>query len=280
MEPATNELIGDGVDSVHIWQANLVCVLSTLSFYSIGEVLTRFGKPTYVATDVEFWKWRNIVISWIHGIVCGLWDFLCIVWYPDLFRDPVAYINNFSYLMIPFSAGYFIYDFIDLMLNKKVRVHWEITLHHTIITTSFIYNWIVKTCVGYTVLALMAEINSIFLHLRKLLQMCKVGFTTKLYRSVSFINLLTFVTCRLIPQVRLYAGLCYDFDRITTTYFMFFTLTVSTGVVINIILFWRLVKTDILKPYMGYGKRKCSDEEKNIISKSNGYENANYSKDE
>lgn len=80
MEPATNELIGDGVDSVHIWQANLVCVLSTLSFYSIGEVLTRFGKPTYVATDVEFWKWRNIVISWIHGIVCGLWDFLWFVY--------------------------------------------------------------------------------------------------------------------------------------------------------------------------------------------------------
>jgi hypothetical protein len=59
---------------------------------------------------------------------------------------------------------------------------------------------------------------------------------------------------------------------------MFFTLTVSTGVVINIILFWRLVKTDILKPYMGYRKKKCSDEEKNVIS--NGYDNSNYSKDE
>lgn len=278
MEPGTTELIGDGVDSVHIWHANLVCVLSTLSFYCIGEVLTRFGKPTSVSADVEFWKWRNIVISWIHGIVCGLWDLLCIVWYPDLFRDPVAYINNFSYLMVPFSAGYFIYDFIDLMLNKKLRVHWELTLHHTIITTSFVYNWVVKTCIGYTVLALMAEINSIFLHLRKLLQMCKVGFNTKLYRSVSFINLFTFVTCRLIPQVRLYAGFYYDFYRITTTYFMFFTLTVFTGVVINIILFWRLVKTDILKPYMGYGKKKNSDEEQNVIS--NGYDNSNYSKDE
>jgi hypothetical protein len=39
-------------------------VLSTLSFYCVGEVLTRFGKPTYVAADVTFWKWRNIVISW------------------------------------------------------------------------------------------------------------------------------------------------------------------------------------------------------------------------
>jgi hypothetical protein len=103
--------------------------------------------------------------------------------------------------------------------------------------------------------------------------MCKVGFKTKLYRSVSFINLFTFVTCRLIPQVRLYAGFYYDFYRITTTYFMFFTLTVSTGVVINIILFWRLVKTDILKPYIHFSllspTSPCEFSEREVISPSN-----------
>lgn len=270
------ELTGDGVDSVSITQANILCVLSTVFFYILAEILNKIGKPNFVASDAEFWRWRNILISWVHGVLCGVWDFLCVVWYPDCLRDPVAFINNFTYLMIPFSAGYFIYDFIDLMQNKRLSINWEITLHHTIIVTSFIYNWTAKTCVGYNVLALMAEMNTIFLHLRKLLQMCKFGFDSKIYQTITFFNLLTFITCRLIPQARLFSGFYFDSHRVSTTYLIFFGFTVTTGIIINIILFWRLVKTDILKGVLGWGLKKKGAN--SIVT--NGNNNADYSKDE
>lgn len=259
MSMETTELTGDGIESVHVWQAYVMCAMTTVMFYMLGEILDRLGKPKFVAPEVEFWKWRNITISWIHGVICGTWVFLCLVLYPDLVRDPVAYINNFMYLMVPFSAGYFIYDTIDMKMNKKLGTYWEVTLHHFVIISSFIYNFNIRSCIGYNVIILMAEINTIFLHMRKLLQMCHVGFDTKLYRFVSFSNIFTFVTFRLIPILRVYSGLYLDFHRVSLTYVITFWWTITTGLVINLILFWRLVKSDILRGFSGKRKQKLDN---------------------
>lgn len=72
----TTELIGDGIESVHVWQAYVMCAVTTVMFYILGEILDRLGKPKCVAPEVEFWKWRNITISWIHGVICGTWVIL------------------------------------------------------------------------------------------------------------------------------------------------------------------------------------------------------------
>jgi hypothetical protein len=29
-----------------------------------------------VKADVDFWKWRNIFISWVHGLIVGPWEVL------------------------------------------------------------------------------------------------------------------------------------------------------------------------------------------------------------
>jgi len=44
--------------------------------FSISILLTWYGKPKFVKAEVDFWKWRNIFISWIHGLIVGPWDFL------------------------------------------------------------------------------------------------------------------------------------------------------------------------------------------------------------
>lgn len=95
--------------------------------------------------------------------------------------------------------------------------------------------------------------------MRKLLQMCHVGFDTKLYRFVSLSNIFTFVTCRLIPILRVYSGLYLDFHRVSLTYVFTFWWTITTGLVINLILFGRLVKSDILRGFSGKGKQKVDN---------------------
>ncbi len=45
----------------------------------------------------------------------------------------------------------------------------------------FFYNLVTCQCIGYNVIALTAEINSMFLHSRKLLQLQQVKFWSQLF---------------------------------------------------------------------------------------------------
>ncbi|CAG2210216.1 unnamed protein product [Mytilus edulis] len=245
---------GDGMDSVQVWQAYAMCAISIMLMLAIRSVVTKFGKPETLKDGVSFWKWRNILISWIHAVIVGTWDFMCLWWYPDLFQDPVFYINNVMYLMVPFSIGYFLYDLYDMMTNEQQLIDWEIVLHHVLLSTVMIYSWTNKLCIAYSVILLTSEINSIFLHLRKLLQFTKVNFNSWLYQLVAMLNLFTFITCRLFPQSRLMFGFYTDGHRISKSYFILLLLTYPIGFVINIVLFWRILKSDVLRRLKGNGK--------------------------
>lgn len=137
----------------------------------------------------------------------------------------------------------------------------------------FWYNFHARMCIGYNVLALMAEINSFFLHSRKLLQMCQIGFHTNLYKLVAYLNLITFVLCRKTSVSRIFYGMFTEGDRVPRLYFIALTFSMTVMAVINIILFWRLFQTDILKSY-----EKNREEVTIKVSKVNGNNNTNHIK--
>ena len=45
---------------------------SVLLFQAVNQVVYRCAAPPPGATDR--WKWRNLVISWIHALIVGTWD--------------------------------------------------------------------------------------------------------------------------------------------------------------------------------------------------------------
>ena len=245
---------GDGRHTVERWHADAMCVFTILLMFAINGILTWNGKPKSVKADIDFWKWRNIFISWVHGLIVGPWEVLCIWWYPELMQDPVFFINNFIYLLPPVSVGYFIYDFLDLLINHKLKSNWEVVLHHVIMIGGLWYNWTFKLSISYCIILLLAEINTIFLHLRKLLQFAQVGFDSVLYRVTKMINIFTFIFCRLLPQSMVVVGLFIDYHRVPKGYFLIPAITVPIGFTINIVLFWRILKTDVIRAM--FGKRK------------------------
>ncbi|XP_060064750.1 TLC domain-containing protein 2-like [Ylistrum balloti] len=170
-----------------------------------------------------------------------------LVMYPELFDDLVIHINYFTFLMIPFSTGYFLYDSIDMLINKKLRQNWEVTIHHIAVASMFWFNFQQKLCIGYNVLALMAEINSFFLHTRKLLQMMKVDYNSTFYKLVCLCNIGTFSVFRGYSNVRILVGMYIEFDRVPKFYFKCLTMSMTCMSLINIILFWRLLKSDFLR---------------------------------
>ncbi|KAI0223257.1 TLC domain-containing protein 2 [Lamellibrachia satsuma] len=87
-----------------------------------------------------------------------------------MMSDLINHHTIYSFAMIAFSTGYFLYDFIDIIINKKILKFWEVLIHHVAVGGMFFYNVIQCQCIAYNVVALLAEINTIFLHTRKLLQ--------------------------------------------------------------------------------------------------------------
>ena len=49
-----------------------ICV-SVIFFQSLNQLLLRFGSPLTVGKD-NFWKWRNLFVSWVHALIVGTWD--------------------------------------------------------------------------------------------------------------------------------------------------------------------------------------------------------------
>ncbi|XP_061163601.1 TLC domain-containing protein 2-like [Saccostrea echinata] len=239
--------------------AILMIVVSVTFFYLLNMMTAKFIKPPPSASK-DPWRWRNLFVSWIHAILCGSWDLACFSVYPEMFNDLVAHINYFTYMMVAFSTGYFIYDALDMYLNNKLLSDWGVTLHHIIVILFFIHTILTKYGTGLTCVALMTEINGVFLHARKLMQMFQFGFNHKLYILNKYMNLSTFIICRGFPIIRIFYGLLYECHEIVLPLRITFKFMVILMAVINIVLFKRLCKSDVLIYFMSKHKQVNGDE--------------------
>ncbi|PAA89009.1 hypothetical protein BOX15_Mlig017238g1 [Macrostomum lignano] len=253
-------MVTDAITSVFPNNTDVVSVqggygvmIGTIIFFNIlNRIVSYIGVPVAVVKhavnkEEEAWKWKNLLLSWIHAFIVGLWDILCFYYYPEIWQDLITHITPFTYYMVAVSTGYFMYDFGDLIVQKKVLEMWQLTLHHIAVTSMFFYNLTTRRCVAYNVVALMAEINSFFLHSRKLMQMQQFKFSSPIYQANALVNLVTFLFCRGFGLGRITYGMIVEGHRVDSVYF--YTLTGSMFIMnmINPGLFIILLKNDFLR---------------------------------
>lgn len=92
----------------------------------------------------------------------------------------------------------------------------------------------------------MTEVNSVFLHARKVMQLSKWPSDHWLYRSVIALNLFTFIVFRFAGLFMVMLGLFIETKRTTTIFLSAMWVIVTVMFIINPILLWRLIKNDIL----------------------------------
>ena len=126
------------------------------------------------------------------------------------------------------------------------------------------YDMNVKLCISFNIVGLMMEINSFFLHSRKLLRMTNFPFDHWFYRTVVYLNLVTFLIFRGYPSVRITYALFMEYHHVPRLYLygMYACMFVLNG--IYPVLFWRLLKSDVLRQW----NRKPDSK---IHSEQNGY---------
>ncbi|XP_072285609.1 TLC domain-containing protein 2 [Pyxicephalus adspersus] len=192
------------------------------------------------------WKWRNIWTSFVHSLLTGIWALLGFYLHPEMAEDLISTHSRFSHCLIAVSIGYFIHDFVDMLQNQKLLQSWELLFHHTVVITCFGISLLLHRYIGFAVVALLVEINSIFLHLRQILLMANQLKTT-FYRLNSLVNLGTYVIFRISTLAWMTRWLVLNRENIPLLTYTIGSVGMAIMTVMNIVLFYRLLRSDFLK---------------------------------
>lgn len=146
-----------------------------------------------------------------------------------------------GYLLVCFSAGYFIHDTVDIVVSRQTRASWEYLVHHVMAMGAFFSGIFWKRFVGGGVLTLLVEVSNIFLTLRMMMKINNAQ-DLLLYKVNKYVNLVMYFLFRLAPQAYLtkfflqYAG-----QRTLGTFLLSILLMLD---VMILIYFSRLLRSD------------------------------------
>ena len=192
------------------------------------------------------WTNRNLQISFVHSVLCSIWLlYILIAQHNELMADLLYAVTWDAYLVLAFSCGYFLYDFYDICANGYLKREWVVCVHHWIVLLSFSYHMINLMSIGYTVIALLMEFNSVFLHARKLLKFYAFKRTSFIVYANCLANIFSFIVFRFGILVIIVYSIKIDGNRVSIQYLCILIAFIFIMTVINVILFKRIVEKDV-----------------------------------
>ncbi|XP_040005517.1 TLC domain-containing protein 2-like [Xiphias gladius] len=227
---------------------------SACSFKLLNTIVGLLPAPA--PARKKAWKWRNISTSLAHSSLTGAWAVLCFYLQPQMVKDLISSHSVLSHSLVAVSTGYFIHDFLDMALNQSVRQSWELLLHHSMVISCFGLAVTTRFYLGFAVVSLLVEINSVFLHIRQLLLLSgqRNGPGTDVtaprpsvaYAVTSWLNLGTFLVFRVCTLGWMARWLAGHTEHIPRYILMMGTAGLSLISTMNAVLYYRLLRADIL----------------------------------
>ncbi|MBN3292825.1 TLCD2 protein, partial [Polypterus senegalus] len=224
--------------------AFIITMLSFVFFGLVNRILDRLPIPGSALRNT--WKWKNISTSFVHSCITAIWAVSCFYLHPQMAEDLISTHSDFSHALVAVSVGYFLHDIVDMITHQKLQKSWELLFHHIVVMTCFGISVFLGRYVGFAVVALLVEINSIFLHLRQVLLLANLSQTT-LYRLNSMVNLGTYVVFRILTLAWMTRWLVLNRDNVPLLSYTIGSLGMAIITVMNIVLFGRLLRSDFLK---------------------------------
>lgn len=145
-------------------------------------------------------------------------------------------------------------DVSSLLTKLNVHPHPLLTLPLQAITC-FGLSALSRRYIGFAVVALLVEINSVFLHLRQILRMSNVS-TGTLYRVNSMVNLGTYVVFRINTLAWMTRWLVLNRDKVPLVAYTLGSVGLAIMTAMNIVLFYRLLRSDFLKSGVRENKKE------------------------
>ncbi|KAM6465608.1 TLC domain-containing protein 2 [Liasis olivaceus] len=214
------------------------------AFRLLNAVLERLVPPPSPARP-DRWKWRNTWTSLAHSLLSGFWALLGFYFYPPMGEDLIDQFSPSAHRLLGLSIGYFVQDFLDMMCNEKLQMCWELLFHHFVVIVCFGFAFLIRRFVGFAMVALLVEINSVFLHLRTILLMAGLAHTTS-FRLTSLLNLGTYLVFRIMILAWMTRWLVLNRENVPAAPYAMGTVGMAIMLSINIVLFYRLLRSDFL----------------------------------
>ncbi|XP_072042591.1 TLC domain-containing protein 2-like [Amphiura filiformis] len=224
---------------------------SCVAFWLFNKFLDDNSEPVKVPEKYSGYtkcKWRNVMGSILHAVLVSMVGFYCVFRSPEYMSERVTTHTTLGEVNICITIGYLVYDASDLMRFQGVYSTWPILTHHCcLFLLGFGCIMYHQQLVAYALMGSMIETNSIFLHGRQLLLMYGFSKDSLIYKINNAFNIFTYITFRLIGgSIMLLVFLPADYDKMSSFWFVVFTLAILTLVVINMILFYRLIRSDFI----------------------------------
>ncbi|KAL8198956.1 UNVERIFIED_CONTAM: Calfacilitin [Gekko kuhli] len=176
---------------------------STLLFGALRWGLGRCPLPAHVRRDAtRTWRWRNLLVSFVHSIATGIWAVAGVWQMPEIFSDIVDTAPPSGRLVLCLASGYFIHDSLDIILCRQSRASWEYLVHHAMAVTGLFSGIVLNRFVGAGLISLFVEVSNIFLTIRMMMRLGNLPFPT-LYQVNKYANLVAYFLFRLAPQAYL-----------------------------------------------------------------------------
>ena len=215
-------------------------------FVALNGLTSRFLVPESASNNPrQRWKWANIFTSLVHSTITGLGAPLLFYYEPDALDDMINGFSDAMHVLVAFSIGYFVYDFLDMALYNPKKSTYELLFHHFCVIVCFGIAARTRLYLPYAVLALVIEINSIFLHLRQLLIIQGASKQRPLYKHVAVLNVATFVPFRVFLLGWMIRWLWYNRDHLPLVYFTAGIVGLTVIMAMNAILFYRILSVDL-----------------------------------
>jgi len=222
----------------------LVIGLGTVTFAVVNSLTGLIVPEVACQTRQQKWKWRNVATSLVHSLITGVWAPLSFYQAPEMQDDLIRTFTFSSHALVCFSIGYFIYDALDMLLYHRKRSTYELLIHHFFVILCFSLAVVSRQYIAYGALSLMVEINSIFLHTRQLFIITHEPKSSLRYKTNALFNVASFLSCRILLLGWMTRWLTVHREEIPLTFFTAGSVGLAVIVVMNIILFCRVLSVD------------------------------------
>ncbi|XP_038056657.1 TLC domain-containing protein 2-like isoform X2 [Patiria miniata] len=178
--------------------------------------------------------------AWTRG-------FHFLVSHPELLLQPHVYYTEIAEISVAIGTGYFLYDTWDILRNTGIFKKWTVLLHHVIVALSYYVMSTWKAEMGIAIISLLPEISAIFLHSRQVLLIYGFSKDSAFYRVHRVFNLLTGISCRLVPIVcACYLTATGNHPELHSFFVLLLPLMPPVILAINCTMLWRLLHSDFL----------------------------------
>ncbi|VDM56286.1 unnamed protein product [Angiostrongylus costaricensis] len=192
------------------------------------------------------YRLQNLSICLLHSVIAGVWSIVFFFIYTkEMFENVIHWYQPWAVHLPIISIAYFAHDALDMINHEWSRWATELLLHHIAASFALLCGILPRKFLLANYWALLMEGNSIFLHMRTIMQISGQSVQhPAFYRAVIRCNIVSMVVCRFLSQALFVQWALHHVGRMHP----FFACVAVGGpaifAVINVMLFFRILVAD------------------------------------